>query len=111
MRVHPIAVEVLRVAKGDDVLPLSKPITGSSGKVYNELHIPAGTATYVSTVGYNMYVRLILISVGVAVFEPVLRFAGTRTFGGQTPMSSGQKDGSRYTKSPSRPLGSTVTCE
>ena len=56
LRVHPVAIEIPRVPKKDDVLPLSKPLVGVSGKVYNELPVPAGTATFISTVGYNLYV-------------------------------------------------------
>ena len=56
LRVNPAGFEVRRAAKKDDVLPLSKPIVGVSGKVYNELFVPAGTMAFVSTIGYNMYV-------------------------------------------------------
>jgi len=38
----------------DDVVPLSKPVVGISGKVYNELPVPAGTQMFISTVGYNL---------------------------------------------------------
>jgi hypothetical protein len=51
---YPVGVAVRRVAKKDNILPLAKPIVGVSGKVYNELFVPAGTATYSSTVGYNL---------------------------------------------------------
>jgi len=57
LRVHPVAIEIFREAAKDDVLPLTKPIVGISGKVHNELPIPAGTPVYISTVGYNLYVR------------------------------------------------------
>ena len=57
MRAYPVAMEVLRAPKKDDVLPLSKPIFGVSGKVYKELPIPAGTAITISTVGYNLCVH------------------------------------------------------
>lgn len=56
LRLYPVAVEVPRAPKGDDVLPLSKPIVGVSGKVYKELPIPAGTFITISTMGYNLYV-------------------------------------------------------
>jgi hypothetical protein len=36
-------IEVWLTPKEDDVLPLSKPVVGLSGKVYKELPIPAGT--------------------------------------------------------------------
>ena len=57
LRVYPVALEITRAAKDDNVLPLSKPVVGVSGKVYNELPILAGTIISVSTVGYNLYVR------------------------------------------------------
>ena len=58
LKVHPVAIEIARVPKKGDVLPLSKPLVGVSGKAYNELPVPARTATYISTVGYNLYVSL-----------------------------------------------------
>ena len=54
LRMYPIAVAIRRVAKKNNILPLAKPIVGISGKVYNELLVPAGTATYVSTLGYHL---------------------------------------------------------
>ena len=49
-------IEISRAPEVDDVLPLSKPIVGLSGKVYNELPVPAGTIVTISTSGYNLYV-------------------------------------------------------
>ena len=40
----------------DDVLPLTKPIVGTSGKVYTELLVPKGTPVTVSAMGYNLCV-------------------------------------------------------
>ena len=57
MRVYPSASELLRTPQKDVVLPLSKPIVGVSGKVHEELHIPAGTVIAISPLGYNLYVR------------------------------------------------------
>lgn len=54
LRVYAIATEVMRAPKKDDVLPLSKPIVGISGKVYNELHVPAGINITISPVAYNL---------------------------------------------------------
>ncbi|KAF9645980.1 cytochrome P450 [Thelephora ganbajun] len=54
LRVHPIAAEIPRVATENNVLPLTKPIVGVSGKVYKELPVPAGTLAIISTVGYNL---------------------------------------------------------
>jgi len=56
LRLHPIAIDVIRAPTRDDLMPLSKPIIGASGKVYNELPIPAGTPIFISPLGYNMYV-------------------------------------------------------
>ena len=38
----------------DDVLPLTKPVVGTSGKVYTELPIPKETVVTVSVTGYNL---------------------------------------------------------
>lgn len=54
LRVYPIVTELQRVPKKDDVLPLSKPVVGVSGKVYKELLVPAGTTIMVSQMGYNV---------------------------------------------------------
>lgn len=61
MRLYPTGIELIRVPNKDDILPLSKPIVGVSGKVYKELPIPAGTGVMISTIGYNMYVCLVNI--------------------------------------------------
>lgn len=37
-------------------MPLSKPIVGVSGKVYNELVIPGGAVVMVSSFGHNLWV-------------------------------------------------------
>ena len=47
---------VERIPIEDDVLPLTKPIVGTSGRVYTELPIQKGTPVTISTVGYNLYV-------------------------------------------------------
>jgi hypothetical protein len=54
LRIHAPSVEVPRVVWNDDVIPLSKPIVGISGKVYNELPIPGGTLVVASIYGYNL---------------------------------------------------------
>jgi hypothetical protein len=58
LRIYPTLIEIMRVPKKDDVVPLSKPVVGISGKVYKELPVPAGTQVFISTVGYNVYVGL-----------------------------------------------------
>jgi len=54
LRVYPVLVEIQRAPKKDDILPLSKPIVGLSGKIYKDLPVPAGTVVTVSTVGCNL---------------------------------------------------------
>ena len=54
LRVHPPAVDIRRVSEKDDVVPLATPVVGVSGKVYNELLIPAGTIANISTIGHNL---------------------------------------------------------
>lgn len=54
LRVYPVVVEIIRAPKADDLLPLSKPIIGNSGKVYRELPVPGGTVVHISPIGYNM---------------------------------------------------------
>ena len=51
-----VGSEVIRVSTGDDVIPLSKPVIGAPGKVYNGFPIHAGTPITISLLGYNMYV-------------------------------------------------------
>ena len=53
MRVHTSITDIIRQASEDNMLPLSTPIIGTSGKVYRELHVPKGTLVHVSTFGYN----------------------------------------------------------
>lgn len=54
LRVHPIALELVRMPVEDDVLPLTKPIVGTSGRVYTKLPVPKGTPITISTTGYNL---------------------------------------------------------
>ena len=56
LRNNPVAVDIVRAPIEDDILPLSKPIIGTSGRVYTEFPIPKGTSVSVSTIGYNMCV-------------------------------------------------------
>ena len=109
---YPAATELLRLLKKDDVLPLSKPVIGVSGKVYKELPIPARKGITISTVGYNMYVRSAHILLGrvTGVEIRLTVFSGTRTFGDQTPMSSDRSDGSTRTRSLKRLLESMAIC-
>jgi len=54
LRVHSPVVEIFRTASRDDIIPLSKPIVGVSGKVYNELAISNGTPVAISPFGHNL---------------------------------------------------------
>jgi len=54
LRLHPIVVEIMRVSTRDDVLPLTKPIVGTSGTVHTEILIPKGTTITLSLIGYNL---------------------------------------------------------
>ena len=49
-------IELVRAPIEDDVLPLTKPFVGTSGRAYTELPIPKGAVLYVSLTGYNLYV-------------------------------------------------------
>ena len=53
LRMYPIAVEIIRAANQNDILPLSDPIVLDSGKVLYELPIPKGTVIFTSIYGYN----------------------------------------------------------
>ena len=54
LRVHPVIVELVRTPIQDDILPFTKPVVGTSGRVYTELPIPKGTPVVLSMIGYNL---------------------------------------------------------
>lgn len=54
LRVHPPVIDILRITSDHDVIPLSKPVVGNSGKEYNELAVPKGTVVGISPYGYNL---------------------------------------------------------
>ncbi|KAF9787463.1 cytochrome P450 [Thelephora terrestris] len=54
LRMHSSLTDIIRQASEDNVLPLSTPVVGSSGRTYQELHIPKGTIVHASTSGYNI---------------------------------------------------------
>ena len=60
LRMHTSVPDTARQASEDNVLPLSKPIIGRSGKIYHEIFIPKGTLLVASLSGYNTYVWLLL---------------------------------------------------
>ena len=85
MRIYPIAVEVERTPTQDDILPLTKPVIGTSGKVYTELPIPKETVVTVSVTGYNLYVFSVKLpphprpSVHTITLVAETRMCGVRT--------------------------------
>ena len=54
---HPPVIDVARAPSEDDIIPLSKPVVGISGKVYNELPIRKGTMIAISQFGHNLWVN------------------------------------------------------
>ena len=53
MRFHPAVYQNYRLAAHDDVLPLSKPINTTDGKVITKLPIPKGMKIILSIAAYN----------------------------------------------------------
>ncbi|KAK0462488.1 cytochrome P450 [Desarmillaria tabescens] len=53
LRFHPVVYNIERSATRDDVLPLSKPVTLTTGKVVQEIPIPKGITITASITGYN----------------------------------------------------------
>ncbi|KAK0484070.1 cytochrome P450 [Armillaria novae-zelandiae] len=53
LRVNPIVHTIARTAAHDDVLPLSKPVTLTTGKTVQEIAIPKGTFIIASVASYN----------------------------------------------------------
>ena len=96
LRIYPIIIDITRAPKKDDILPLSKPVTGVSGKGYKELFVPAGTIVTISPVAYNLYVRTLHLPCRNCIIrDEFSRFAGTRTSGDQMPMNFDRNDGLR----------------
>lgn len=56
MRYHPALYQNYRQAVHDDVLPLSKPITLTTGEKITKLPIPKGIKIIASIAGYNRFV-------------------------------------------------------
>lgn len=52
---NPIVYSNHRQAGADEILPLAKPITTSSGEIIHELPIPKGIKIITSISGYNRY--------------------------------------------------------
>ncbi len=55
LRFHPIVYNIARTAAQDDILPLSKPVTLTTGKTVQEIAIPKGTFIIASVAGYNRW--------------------------------------------------------
>jgi len=53
LRFHPVIMHMFRGAVQDDVLPLSKPVTTTTGKIITELPVPKGTRVVISMHAYN----------------------------------------------------------
>ena len=102
---------MVRAPTEDDILPLTKPIVGASGRVYTELPIPKGTPTYISVVGYNLCVSFTVPPLLPQRYSHIVIFViGTRICGVQTLTCSGQSGGSKWTSKLSRPSGCMGTC-
>ena len=79
----------------DDLLPLSKPVVGISGRVYAELPVPKGTMVSLSAFGYNLYVIFIvwLLSHYCTRYSRCCSIAGTKMCGVRTLTSSDRSVG------------------
>ncbi|KAJ3822152.1 cytochrome P450 [Lentinula raphanica] len=53
LRCYPVAIHLFRTANEDDVIPLSKPIIGTTGRTIMEIPVPRGTNIVVSPSAYN----------------------------------------------------------
>lgn len=61
LRFYPAVPHTYRQALLDDVLPLAKPVTMRSGKVVDQVPVPAGTRLILSVCAYNRCVALYVI--------------------------------------------------
>ena len=52
---HPIVIGLPRMTEKDDVIPLSQPITSTTGEVVTEIPVRAGQVVHVSFAGYQRY--------------------------------------------------------
>ncbi|KAK0196691.1 cytochrome P450 [Armillaria mellea] len=74
-RVHPILHSLARTAAQDDVLPLSKPVTLTTGKTVQEIPVPKGTFIIASVAGYNR--NRSVWGENAHVFDPARWFRGS----------------------------------
>ena len=92
----------------DDIIPLSKPIVGVSGKVYNQLAVSRGTLVVISPFGYNLWATF-------GIYHPSIlahRYdaTGAQRCGALTLMNGVPNDGSMELGTPKRRLERTGTC-
>ncbi|KAH6912733.1 cytochrome P450 [Coprinopsis sp. MPI-PUGE-AT-0042] len=53
LRLYPPLATIVRVAKGDTILPLSKPVQGLDGSQISHLNVPADTRVYIAAMSSN----------------------------------------------------------
>ncbi|KAJ3775907.1 cytochrome P450 [Lentinula raphanica] len=71
LRCYPVAIHLFRTANEDDVIPLSKPIIGTTGRTIMEIPVPRGTNIVVSPSAYNrLSVRTLAQSPHASEFNP-----------------------------------------
>lgn len=61
MRLHPTVYHLSRTSIRDDIIPLSKPITTTTGGSIDSIPISAGTTLLFSLCGYNRYVAFFML--------------------------------------------------
>ncbi|KAK0462489.1 cytochrome P450 [Desarmillaria tabescens] len=75
LRFHPIVYNISRMAAQDDVIPLNKPVTLTTGKVVKEIPISKGTYIIASIAGYNR--NKSVWGEDAHVFDPARWFRGS----------------------------------
>ena len=110
MRFRPVSPEVFRTPIEDDILPLTKPIVGTSGRVYTELPVPKGTSLSIAMSGYNWCAFTLFHTATPSAENSFLLVAGTRICGVQTPMSSDRSVGLKRVRRRNRLLAYMGTC-
>ncbi|KAF5364508.1 hypothetical protein D9757_011972 [Collybiopsis confluens] len=53
LRFHPVVMHINRATREDDIIPLSTPITATTGEVLTEILVPKGTGAILSVAAYN----------------------------------------------------------
>ncbi|KAK0505319.1 cytochrome P450 [Armillaria luteobubalina] len=75
LRFDPILANAARVATQDDVLPLNKPVTLTTGETVHEIAIPKGAYIFASIAGYNR--NKSVWGEDAHVFDPTRWFRGS----------------------------------